>query len=57
MIFCTTDLILFNCAGSTWCARKSEQTAEDMLDIVRHVHKYVPQTKGVIAERILYGSD
>ena len=29
---------------------KSELTAKDMIDIMRHVHKYVPQTKGVIAE-------
>ena len=33
---------------------KSEQTAEDMIDIMRHVHKYVPQTKGVIAEIIFF---
>ena len=37
---------------------KCEQTAEDMIDIMRHVHKYVPQTESAgIVERIFFGGD
>ena len=40
---------------------KCEQMAEDMIDMIdirRHVHKYVPQTESaVIVERIFFGGD
>ena len=39
-------------------AFESEQTAEDVIDIMRHVHKCVPQTESAgIAERIFFGGD